>query len=565
MLTYYPDIKLRGRLLKTTCIFLLFVASLQAQTKLKVKVINSNEDLIPNVTVIGPKIQYKIVSGTSEINLGATSAKLSSIIDNLKFVKKGYQTESVEYFEKENELLVRLGEAPVEPSKPILNNLSKSTPQVKKLGGPETNTLGLDLEQSIESVTNQVRSEQKLLDATNSVILIEIKGILKKLENEKSLSSSEKKKLRINLERLTKVLNLRDKKFYNYKGQSDILLEKLGILLLEKDSLNKLSQRKIQQLEKEKQLEKEASNRNLVYVSSIAIFLTAIVILLAFLMRKVTNQRSILQAQNAEILAQKERIQTVYKELSDNIISAKVIQNAILPGKELMKKVLPKLSVFFQPKNVVSGDFYWFYQNGNKTMLAVADCTGHGVAGAFMSFLGYEILNEIVRDYKDLEAGKVLTLLNTKVLKALNTYGSTQVNSGMDISLCIIDHNSSSMEFAGANNPLYILRKGMTEIEQHAADRQGIGGRQKTPDFQFKTNVIPFSKEDSFMIFSDGYADQVGGENNNKFMYPRFRRLFATIGPKEPEAREKLLETQFNNWKGKEEQLDDVLVICFTL
>jgi len=291
-----------------------------------------------------------------------------------------------------------------------------------------------------------------------------------------------------------------------------------------------------------------------------------VILLMLLLMRKISKQKGTLQLKNIVISEQKEKVQSVYKELSDNIASAKVIQNAILPGKDLVRKVIKDLSIFYQPRNIVSGDFYWFYQKENITMLATVDCTGHGVAGAFMSFLGYEILNQIARDHKDIQAGEILSLLNSKLIETLSFYGSTGVNSGMDISLCIIDFKKSTMEFAGANNPLYVIRNGKNEVEQFNADRQGIGGRQKSPNFQFKTQILEFSTGDSFMIFSDGYADQIGGgEAQKKFMYNNFRKLFVDISHLSAEEREQRLEEQFINWKGKLEQLDDVLVISFKL
>ncbi|MBC7391223.1 MAG: SpoIIE family protein phosphatase [Opitutaceae bacterium] len=563
MFPFYYTLKL-CRFLPSIILFLLFLAaSVQSQTLLKVKILDANDQAVPNVTVIGPKAQYKLGTGTSTIDLGRTNAKLPDIIDNLKFVKSGWQTVNVEYFDKENELLVLLEKAPDNEIGPAVTKQSKKLDEVNTTVAGKENA-SHDLELRFESVTNQVRSEQKILEEANAAILIEIKNILKRLETEKTFTPQEKKKLRLNLQRLTKVLYQGDKTYNQNKGQRDELLERLSTLLLEKDSINKLNQMKILKLEKEKQLEKESSTKHILYVTFIALCLSVVVVLLAFLIRKVINQKSTLELQNIEISEQKEKAQAVYKELSDSIVSAKVIQNAILPGKELMRQILPNVSVFFQPKNVVSGDFYWCYQDGHKTMLAAVDCTGHGVAGAFMSFLGYEIINEIVRNNNNLDAGQILSQLNAKVLKALNTYGSTGVNSGMDISLCILDYNKSTMEFAGANNSLYVLRKGMTEVEQIIADRQGIGGRQKALDFKFKTHSIPFSKDDSFMIFTDGYADQIGDEGR-KFMYPQLRQLFVSIASQEPEVRDQVLETQFKSWKGSEEQLDDVLVICFTV
>jgi len=602
-----------------------------AQVALKVKVLDGNDELVPNVIVIGSKEQYKVATGTATLDFGATKTKLPDIIDHLKFVKSGWQTVSMEYFEKENELQVILEEVGSSTSttkssampqgeetiangseknvsiRVVLEN-GKTIPDLTLEGQnqefttskngnvsipasilPYINIKGYkilrtkrpsgeliivvtedtskqDLDKSFESVVKQVRTEQKQLEETNAIIVLEINSILKRLETEKTLTPQEKKKLRGHLKRLTDEINQGDKKHEENKTKRDQLLEKLNVLLLEKDSINKLNQMKIQQLETEKEMEREASTKRILIISLIALLLSAIILVLMFLMRKVRKQRGTLQVQNTEILAQKERIQTVYKELNDNIISAKVIQNAILPGKGLMKQVLPQLSVFYQPKNIVSGDFYWFYRKGNKTMLAAVDCTGHGVAGAFMSFLGYEILNEIARENREIEAGQVLSQLNAKLIGALNIYGATGVNSGMDISLCVVDFTKSSLEFAGANNPLYLLRNGKTELEQFSADRQGIGGRQKTANFQFNTHTIPFAQGDTFLLFSDGYADQIGGdEGNQKFMYHRFRKLFTEMAPLSPENREHLLEKQFKDWKGNQEQLDDVLVIAFTV
>ncbi len=619
-------------------VFFLLSISLFAQTNLKINITDSKGESVPNVTVKGPKEQqFKLATGSSTIDLGGTKATLPDRIDHLKFIKPGWQTSSVEYFEKENELQVILepsssknnpekktgtSESPANPEKVNLaqEEQSKSI-HVKVIleNGTTVSHLRLDdqhkefvtskngavtipaarlpyihikgykilrtkqpssdlvivvaedtakpnLEESIESVVNQVKIEQHQLEETNSIIILEINNILKRLAVEKTLSPYEKKKLRNYLKRLTDEVSDGDRQYEENKTKRDELLEKLNFMLLEKDSINKLNQLKIQKLEREKELERETSTKRILFVSFIAVLLSAVVLLLIFLMRKVSKQRGTLQIQNAEISEQKERIQTVYKELSDNIDSAKLIQNAILPGKALVRKAIPNIAIFYQPKNIVSGDFYWLYKRGDTTILAAVDCTGHGVAGAFMSFLGYEILNQIVRENKEIQAGEILSQLNLKLIETLSIYGASGVNSGMDISLCVIDFGKSSLEFAGANNSLYVVRNGMTELEQYAADKQGIGGRQKTSHFQFKTHRVSFAPGDNFLLFTDGYADQFGGGGlNQKFMYSKLRSLFIAMAHLSPDERERMMEQQFKDWKGNYEQLDDVLLVSFTL
>jgi serine phosphatase RsbU (regulator of sigma subunit) len=631
MITIYSSRKVPFPITVLGIVFL-FISSLSAQNPIKIKVVDSHDALVPNVMVKGPRNQqFNVSTGIATVDLGGSKDKLPEMIDHLKFIKDGWQTVSVEYFEKENEVQVIL-EASASPQKKMSTGDSESSSvpeqdgknksvmvKVVRENGTALSNLKLEghnkefltskngsaviptdqfpylnikgyrilrtkqpagelvivvavdtsrsnLEETIESVVNQVRIEQHHLEEANTVVLLEINNILKRLADEKSLSPQEKRKLRKHLKRLTDQVSDGDRQYEENKNKRDELLEKLNFLLLEKDSINKLNQIKIEKLQKEKELERQESTQRILIVSIIAAALSGVVLLLIFLMKKVNKQKSVLQVRNVEISEQKERIQSVYKELNDNIISAKLIQNAILPGRDLIRKAIPDLAIFYQPKNIVSGDFYWYYQKGNKTMIAAVDCTGHGVAGAFMSFLGYEILNQIVRENVEISAGGILSELNVKLIDTLSIYGSSGVSSGMDISLCVIDFGELSMEFAGANNSLYVLRKNKTEMEQIAADKQGIGGRQKASQFQFKTHTLPFQHGDSFLLYTDGYADQFGsGKLNQKFMYSQLRDQFVEIAALKADERARLMEKRFVDWKGEYEQLDDVLLVSFTL
>ncbi len=271
-----------------------------------------------------------------------------------------------------------------------------------------------------------------------------------------------------------------------------------------------------------------------------------------------------LQQTSEEVSRQNNEIQKIYDELTDSIHAAEVIQKAILPGKDLLEEYFGSIEIFYKPKDVVSGDFYWCAQIENRYFLAVVDCTGHGVAGAFMTFIAYETLNQVLRENQHLNAGQIVSQLNQEILSSMNRYQSGKVNAGMDVSLCILDKDKNVLEFAGANNPLYLIRQ--DEILVYKGDKQGIGGKQKSENYQFETHSVLLQKNDQLYIFSDGYADQIGGENRNeKYMYPRFRDKLLKIRELKIHKRISTLENEFENWRNGYEQLDDVLVVGFEI
>ncbi len=268
-----------------------------------------------------------------------------------------------------------------------------------------------------------------------------------------------------------------------------------------------------------------------------------------------------LQQTAEEVNRQNNEISRLFEELTESIQAAQVIQTAILPGKDILNKYFNSIDVLYKPKDVVSGDFYWCAQSGNRFLLAVVDCTGHGVAGAFMTFIGYETLNQVLRENPKATAGQFVSILNKEIIYSMNHY-QAGINAGMDVALCIYDKDTNTLEFAGANDPLYIIRN--NEILIFKGDRQGVGGKQKTENYQFETFSIPLLKGDQVYIFSDGYADQMGGVNKNeKFMYPRFRQELLNTRHLPIEKRISKLEKTFDIWRNGYEQLDDVLVISF--
>ncbi|MDF1549114.1 MAG: YfiR/HmsC family protein [Bacteroidales bacterium] len=259
-----------------------------------------------------------------------------------------------------------------------------------------------------------------------------------------------------------------------------------------------------------------------------------------------------------EITRQKEKI-------TDSIIYARKIQSAVLPPDDYLSKLLQDYFIMFRPKDIVSGDFYWATHKGNKILIAAADCTGHGVPGGFMSMLGMTFLNEITgrMEEKDLDAGAVLTQLRESVKNSLRQTGKEgEAKDGMDIALCIIDKETKVLDFAGANNPLLIIRDHVSEIEiiNVKADEMPIGIYYQEKS-KFTNHKVQLQKGDLCYIFSDGYPDQFGGKHGRKFMAKRFKNLLAVHSDKPMEQQKAVLEKAFDAWKGENRQIDDVLVV----
>jgi serine phosphatase RsbU (regulator of sigma subunit)/Tfp pilus assembly protein PilF len=246
------------------------------------------------------------------------------------------------------------------------------------------------------------------------------------------------------------------------------------------------------------------------------------------------------------------------REIQDSINYAKHIQRAILPRPQ---DILASLQCFglYKPRDTVSGDFYWFARPGGKVLIAAADCTGHGVPGAFMSMIGIDKLNQAVLEKQLTQPSHILSSINKGIRQSLkqDELGSTS-RDGMDIALCCFDFEKSVLEFAGANRPLYLVRNGeLTEVKPTKA---AIGGWTDN-ESQFGNTRIDIKAGDTIYIFTDGYPDQLGGEKGKKIMTKKFREILLSIQHLGMEEQEKELDRIFNEWKGAHEQVDDVLVI----
>ncbi len=269
---------------------------------------------------------------------------------------------------------------------------------------------------------------------------------------------------------------------------------------------------------------------------------------------KIATQRDIAEMQRDQIRHQRDQIRS-------SIMYAERIQSAAHPPEAVMKNMLPEHFIFNRPRDIVSGDFYWAARGKEHIYFAVADCTGHGVPGAFLSMLGISSLNEIVKSMEDLSAARVLDQLARRIRESLHqTDRSSEDTSvdGMDIALCSFHPEKDRLEFAGANNHLYLVRGGDMKVIR--ADMQDISSKYESPK-PFTNHRIKVKDGDMIYLFTDGFPDQFGGKERKKFKYWKFRKLLLDIHQESVSKQEMLLSLEFNRWKGDNEQIDDVLVM----
>lgn len=275
--------------------------------------------------------------------------------------------------------------------------------------------------------------------------------------------------------------------------------------------------------------------------------------------QKVIERTEEVVRQKEEIEYKNEELEILYKQVTDSIHYAKRIQEAILPPDSFIKSVLPQSFVLYKPKDIVSGDFYWVEKKNDLVYFAAVDCTGHGVPGAFMSLVGHNILKDIINNTDVLQPADIMDRLREGVVNTLHADNSgKERKDGMDMTLCSINYSTLELQFAAAFNPLYIVRNG--ELLEHKANKFPIGafiGEKKG----FTNHTVQLQKGDQIFIFSDGYADQFGGEKGKKFMVGNFRKLLTNISTQSPDMQKETLDSTLVKWQGEHEQVDDVLVI----
>ena len=299
---------------------------------------------------------------------------------------------------------------------------------------------------------------------------------------------------------------------------------------------------------------------------SYVLYIILLILLIFFLIHYRTRHliKTNIKLKEKELIAkqvakQKEELSIKNKNITDSIIYAKRIQESLLPSKLYFKELLPKSFILFKPKDIVSGDFYWITQKKDKIFVVVADCTGHGVPGAFMSIIGFELLRNIIEDQNIQDASEIIYYLNKGIIDTIGKGDDAGIKDGMDLALCVIDKDKSILEYSGAFRPLYIVRE--NKIKEIKGGRFSIGMLGIDEKDKIEKVVIDIEKDDVFYMFSDGYADQFGGPDGKKYKYRRFRHLLLNIHQYNMEEQKSFLDKSIEDWKGDEDQVDDIMIV----
>ncbi|MEN8250677.1 MAG: SpoIIE family protein phosphatase, partial [Bacteroidota bacterium] len=313
---------------------------------------------------------------------------------------------------------------------------------------------------------------------------------------------------------------------------------------------------------------RQQSVRNSFIIGFIVMVILVWVILLNFLQKRKANRKIV--EQNVEILEANEELKVLNEainkqnhEIIDSISYAERIQAAMLPPETYITELLNENFILYKPRDIVSGDFYWIKHINQYIILLAADCTGHGVPGALMSMLGISFLNEIVQRREITQANQVLNELRKQIKFSLRQHGQPdEAKDGIDMALCVLDLKNMTMQYSGANNPLYLIQdvNDIPELKEVKPDMMPIGyyyGKDKT----FTNNDIELEMGDTFYIFSDGFIDQKGGKDNKKFMSKNFKKMLLEIHDQAMHDQKEILDKTLTDWIGNNSQMDDVLVI----
>ena len=478
----------------------------------------------------------------------------------------------------------------------------------KKLQETELTNRKLQLERSEKELRLKLK-EEEMKELTIKQLTLQ----LEKEAGEKDLLRTEMEVEQLEKEKLQQSLKItRQQHKADQMEKETQLLEQQNrikdLKIEQEERIQREQEREIELLERQKQLDRlkidkqETARKTLLGTIVLVIAIATIILISLLLTRKknillakqkveienkntdlekknieISTQKDEIEVQHKQLFIQKEKIQEINREITDSIEYAERIQMSALPDKSILEKNVRDFFIFFRPKNIVSGDFYWFAPIENHTVITVADCTGHGVPGAFMSMLGISFLKEIVVKGYVTHPAVILKKLRKEVINALNQRGIYgEQRDGMDMALISLDNKTNTIQFAGAYNPLYILRENGHTTPKQFKDFAFMKGKTHTL-YEVKGNKMPIAiyekmdeftnheiklkKGDLLYMFSDGYADQFGGPKSKKFKYKPFKELILNIAGQPMKEQEKILDKTFVEWKGDLEQIDDICIV----
>jgi serine phosphatase RsbU (regulator of sigma subunit) len=416
------------------------------------------------------------------------------------------------------------------------------------------------MSENYEKIGNQNKAKEYFELASS------IKAKLHKEELQKFESRTQQAEAEVSVKNLE--IQFKESKIREISREQQLTLE----LLKKEKELNELKDKEFHAKER---LQEARQKNTLLIIQSLIVILILATFSLMFIFKQLREKKkayNLLEVSNQQVIKQKDEIEQQHevvisqkKKITDSIYYAQRIQSAVLPPASILDNSFPENFIFYQPRDIVSGDFYWLAEKEGIVIIAAADCTGHGVPGAFMSMLGVAFLNDIVnkavftKKIHTLQANNILNELREQVIVSLHQSGKPdEPKDGMDMALCIIDIKKKQLQFAGAHNPVYLIRNGEPMLLE--ADKMSIG-IYRDSDVSFTNQQMELEPGDTFYLYSDGYYDQFGGPRGGKLLSANFRRYLLEIHGKPLSEQRKLVENFYNKWKGHNDQLDDVMVI----
>jgi len=454
----------------------------------------------------------------------------------------------------------------------VLENFNKSLIASEEMGDKNGIIVSLigkgSYFDSIRNYTQAIKHFKEAMGLAN-----EIGSPERKMEAAKGLSYSYGKKKKFKLAYKYHVL---------YKQMNDKIISEGNVKKSSQQELRYKLNKKEKSMELERQKQAEERKRDSLIKKTAFAGIALMIALVFFIFRsyrvkqkanvqlekqhkQISQNNKELKQLNEEISAQRELVSQqrdiavhARKEVMDSIQYAQRIQKAVLPKREMFVDLIPDYFIYFKPRDIVSGDFFWMKRLENHIVITAADCTGHGVPGAFLSLLGVSFLNEIVTE-NFVSAGNILDNLRDRIIEALHqSWANDESKDGMDISLTVINTETKELQFAGAYNPIYHIRN--NELTEIKGDKMPIGIHIKEPR-PFKNSTIKLIENDTIYLFSDGFSDQFGGKKGGKFMAGNFKRLLLSIQNNKMKDQKDTINQSFENWKGDLKQLDDILII----
>ncbi len=472
---------------------------------------------------------------------------------------------------------IKTGEKPSEISAEEVKTQAEEKPEPKPA---ETNYVA-----DIHKVTEELALEKEVLEKSSLKIQAQIQEITEKLSHSGNLNANVQSELKTELKGLELQLAENNKAYQATQGKTQAVIAHMKNLLTEIDSLQEATEERLQVVETEKEQQKKEYKRNLLIGSLIITFLLFLSFIFYFLYKRIKIQNNKISEQSEQLRKTNDqiRVQNQALELQKNIIHkknqditsslyyAQRIQNAMLPELSVFQQIVPESFVFFQPREIVSGDFYWAYEYQNadthKLVVSVVDCTGHGVPGAFMSLVGDALLNQIIKIQQIIEPDQILEHLNHGVQYTLRQQ-ETSNKDGMDLALCVIDLPKNTLQFAGAKSPLLYIENGV--LHEIKGTPMPIGGREsyyrrrESENIRFTQASLELKPNMVFYMFSDGFYDQFNDEGQ-KFLRKNFYQLLLD-NHRLPFVEQKAkLSTTITDWIGNRHQIDDITVLGFSL